>query len=61
MKRNVRKIIQAAKANHNYDMNVDEMNLLINDSKNDIYMLVHDAFMFGYALGVRAEKANKRA
>lgn len=69
MKRNIRKIIDSGKVNQRYDISLPETEYLINDmceklrynkqSKWALYELVHNSFIYGYMLGMRAAKHQK--
>lgn len=57
-KMNVMKKIQEMKGNINpyYDMDIEDMQTLLG-STHDRYMLIHNAFTFGYFQGMKAQKA----
>lgn len=69
MKRNIRKIIDSGKVNERYEISLSETEYLINDmceklrynkqSKWALYELVHDSFIYGYMLGMRAASHQK--
>ncbi|WP_026498922.1 hypothetical protein [Butyrivibrio sp. WCD2001] len=62
MERNMNKIIDEVKLDDRYCMNTKEADLLASEIKSmgDIYVAIFKAFKYGYALGIRAAKANKK-
>lgn len=59
-KMDVMKKIQEMKGNINpyYDMDIEDIRTLL-DSTHDRYMLIHNAFVFGYFQGMKAQKAKE--
>ncbi|MGN0378792.1 MAG: hypothetical protein ACI4EU_04320 [Butyrivibrio sp.] len=63
MKRNIMQIIEKTKVNPKYEICSGEMELLKEqfDKDNDLFTLMSNLFVFGYAMGTRAEKAKQKA
>lgn len=59
MKRNMMQIIEQTKVDAKYSINSEEMQLLKAqfDNNKDLFGLMKNLFLFGYAMGIRAEKA----
>lgn len=62
MKRNMRKIIEQTTIDPKQDIRASEIQTLIQEYNwsNDILCLIDRAFVFGYALGSRAEKGKSK-
>lgn len=62
MKRNMVQIIKNTKVKKQYDINTGEMQLLKEqfEKDGDLFSLMSNLFVYGYAMGTRSQKANQK-